>query len=137
MKNIIKYSALKLIQTTHILLILYIITGWVCNYTGALFFHIISCLLLLLNWLNNNQKCLITQLENKIKGKNESDNKSFVSRLLANIGLNLSEQILIIFVNIVVIISACISLYKLINQYQYNENIINGILGFDTILDHI
>ena len=133
-------TKLKVLSVVHSVLVGYITLGWVIggSYLGGilLFIHIYACLALLYHWLSNNQECALTQLEKKWIINNHSDTDTdtkdgFVGGILNRVGVNVSDNALILITNLIVILACVISVGRLIVLYP------NGLTaGTNPIFDY-
>ena len=74
--NLMNNTLLKIIQSIHFLLILYIMFGPL--YRNHLDNVIALLIFILFRWITNNHECTLTMIENRITGCN----KGFISRIV-------------------------------------------------------
>tara|TARA_Y100001970_G_scaffold282643_1_gene395909 strand:+ start:777 stop:1106 length:330 start_codon:yes stop_codon:yes gene_type:complete len=101
----------KIINNLHSIIILYLLTGWIFeSQRKYLVFFLPS---LQFQFLVNNNKCLLTQLENKFlideKEEKDKNNESFVEKKFKQFNITISSDIIEYIVNSSVYLSFVIS----------------------------
>ena len=98
---------MDILQFLHIGILFYLVLGWMTNNITLLYCHLIFCILILVQWWVNDNKCILTEIQQK-SGSLEPD-QSFTSSLFPF----LSDKQLNILNYIVVMSAASLSIYKI------------------------
>jgi len=98
---------MDLLNILHSGILLYIIFGWIANGVSWLAIHIIFCMLVILQWVLNNNRCILTDYQQSTGSLDP--NTSFTKSLFPSLS---DEQINILSYG-VVIVAGSISAYKL------------------------
>jgi len=59
---------IQIIKRVHLAVLLFVLLGWTLPWKAALLAHIITIPLVVLQWRFNNGTCLLTNLENFVRG---------------------------------------------------------------------
>ncbi len=109
-----------IINTFHILLVLFTIIAPFTNRPGLLLLHISYSVSLLTHWYLNSNSCCLTLLESSLTGKDSND--TFMHKLISPM-YSISESDLSTLVWIFTILLMLISSYKLYNYISSLEKI--------------
>jgi len=112
---------LFIISLLHIMVILFVISGPLFNSNYLLFLHAYFICFLMMHWLMNNNMCVLTMAENKIRQNlyGYDDNTGYIARIINPIFnfKNDNEWIsTIIYVSCILLFLT--SIYKLYNRYK-------------------
>lgn len=117
-----------IINIVHILIILYVLFGWVINNTAFLTLHVTLCISLLTHWYSNSDMCSLTLLESKLRGI--PYNGAFTYNIVSPI-YKISEKSWNKIAYLITILVLVISLYKLINHKRTRKCWANNnMIGF-------
>jgi hypothetical protein len=64
----------------HRLLNVFMYFGWIFDNKVVLIFYVISLLLLIIHWISNNWKCVLTKYENAVCGFDEDERYDYLYR---------------------------------------------------------
>ena len=65
----LKFVVIKLLEVLHFAIVIFVIFGCLFTSRLVLLFHLIFLPILILHWKTNQGVCYLTQIENKINGK--------------------------------------------------------------------
>lgn len=61
--------AAQLVHTVHWIFLLFVLTGWLLPWPAALIAHLIIVPGLIVHWRTNENRCILTELEERFKGE--------------------------------------------------------------------
>ncbi|MCJ8277583.1 MAG: DUF2784 family protein [Bdellovibrionales bacterium] len=101
----------------HLLCLLFLVFGFLL--TGPVtYFHLIAIPAVILHWWMNNNQCILTQLQKKyeVKDKNQEETLegNFTRDLFLKLGIELSDQQLMVVIYLVMALSWTLSLFKIL-----------------------
>lgn len=72
----------NIVRVLHLILVVLIIVTPFLNYNRYLLLYLICIPFIILHWLTNNDICVLTLLEKKLRGKNENEDKEYFTEQL-------------------------------------------------------
>ena len=88
-------SLIRAIQFFHFAVIVFVLTACVLPWREVWIAHAIFVPLMVLHWKTNRNRCVLTQIEAKLKGEREVAESGFIKKLIARItGKEPSDQAL-------------------------------------------
>ena len=116
---------LKLITFLHVIFVLFVVVTPFTNSNYFLFVHAIFIPFLLLHWILNNNTCMLTIVERKLRkelGKNTDENDCFTCKLIEPIyDFSKNYKTFSIIIYTITILLWLISLGKLVWKYKNNQ----------------
>ena len=101
------------VKLLHMSCVLFLFLGWALP-KSALLAHLLFIPIVMLHWWTNGGQCVLTQLENRLRGKvPKTAQGQFVSGVFAKIGLQPTRMQLMIFIYGVMLVSGGISAWRL------------------------
>lgn len=117
-----KEIVLKLITFTHIAFILFVIVTPLTSSNYFLFMHAVTIPFLIAHWLCNDNTCVLTLIERKLRGKKKEDNDCFTCQLIEPVyDFHKNYQVFSQATYLIVIIFWLISTGKLYCAYSSGE----------------
>ena len=112
---------MRCVRTLHVVVMLFMIFGWISSNPKVLMAHIITVLVVMLQWRLNSGRCILTDIEhflkrrqvNRIAITDSSEETSFTRRMCEAIGIGLSDKALSFLIYAVLYTSVSISVVKL------------------------
>lgn len=99
----------KFRDNLHYLITLFILFGWIPSNCTTLFIHYYFCIITLLHWMTNDNKCFLSEYD-------YDDDTGYSAHLLQLLGFNvdpIKDEILLNLISyLCVLIPATITLYK-------------------------
>jgi hypothetical protein len=96
-------------ENLHYMITLFILFGGIFNNCNILFIHYYFCIITVIHWLTNNNKCFLSEYDYK-------ENNGYTLHLLQFLGFNFDQNkdkaLLNLIAYMCVIIPASITLYK-------------------------
>jgi hypothetical protein len=110
----------KIIQIFHIIIIFYIIFGFLTPYP-YLWIHFFYLIIILIQWIIYNNRCILTDLDVYINEGtiiDDNNNYSLMNIFYKKIGIELSEKQLIVISYIGIHIMLLITSYRIYNNIK-------------------
>ena len=82
-----------------------------------LLYHLMILPFVFLNWLIDNNNCILTKLECTLRGEEKKQSNAFISNTLQYLNLNVTEENIDNNIHIIFIIPWLISCIRLYNNY--------------------
>lgn len=79
---------LKLVSILHLLVIVFVLFGWLIGISEVLIIHIVFIPLMIIQWRFNNDTCVLTNVENSLREgqvEKEQQQGKFIKSLLAKV----------------------------------------------------
>lgn len=125
-----KEILLNIIMVLHVLFILFVVITPFTNSTYFLFLHVIFIPFLILHWIMNDNTCVLTIMERRIRqslsgNENIDDKDCFTCRLIEPVyDFKKNYDSFSTYIYVITIGLWLISVYKLFNKYRSGQ--ING-----------
>lgn len=106
-------SAANMVKGVHLFCIFFIVFGWAFP-KEALLAHLSFLPIVVLHWWTNKGQCILTQMENRLRGRDSSGVQGeFVGSLMSRLGRAPTKMQLMIFIYSVLLVSGAASAYRL------------------------
>ena len=112
---------MRCVRTLHVVIMLFMIFGWASSSPKILMTHIITVLVVMLQWRFNSGRCILTDVEHYLKRRqlnkseitDSAEETAFTRRICEAIGIGLSDKTLSFLIYAVLYTSVSISMVKL------------------------
>lgn len=107
--------AIKLLQTVHMAVLAFVLTAPLLPFRSVWIAHLVFVPLMFLHWKTNRNRCVLTQIEARLKGEREVSESGFIKTLWISIFKKApSEAALRAFINSILVVTWIGSLVRAI-----------------------